>query len=268
MLRNLSILLSGAAALAASDAARAQHSDIGVAIEGGALVTADVGAKGLIPSRVFPASFGDTGVPRFTSNPGFDAAVGTLTPGSRLGFNILSPLARFTGDGLEPVAAERIGCAFLTLSATAGLEPTAGFDLAVQSNGGFHRHLSFSLFGEGGEPAASGVYAFELELYSTDGVTAPSAPFWIAFNDGRPATELDAALAWIAANALEGGDGGGGGNPCPADLDANGSVEAADLAVLLGAWGSADAPAADLNGDALVDAADLAALLAAWGSCP
>ncbi len=265
MLRNLSILLSGAAALAASDAARAQHADIGVSIEGGALVTADVGAKGLVAARVFPASFGDTGVPRFTSNPGFDAAVGTLTPGSRLGFNILSPLARFTGDGLEPVAVERIGCAFLTLSATAGLEPTTGFDLAVQSNGGFHRHLSFSLFGEGGEPAASGVYAFELELYSTDGVTAPSAPFWIAFNDGRDASELDAALAWIEANALE---GGGGGDPCPADLDANGAVEAADLAVLLGAWGSTDAPAADLNGDALVDAADLAALLAAWGSCP
>lgn len=260
------ILLAGALPLAAARLAEAQHSDIAVLVESGALATADITAKGLVPARVFPASFGDTGVPRFTSNPGIDAAAGTLAPGSRLGFRILSPLARFTGDALEPVAVERIECAFLTLVAIAGAEPGAGFDLAVGSNGGFHRHLSFTLYGEGGEPAESGIYAFELELYSTDGSTAPSAPFWLAFNDGRSETEHDAALAWIAANAV--GDGGGGGTPCPADLDGNGTVEAADLAVLLGAWGAADAPAADLTGDGSVDAADLAALLASWGDCP
>ncbi|MFM1822804.1 MAG: Leukotoxin [Planctomycetota bacterium] len=56
-------------------------------------------------------------------------------------------------------------------------------------------------------------------------------------------------------------------NPCPADLDGNGSVDAADLAALLGSWGTADA-AADLDGNGSVDAADLAALLGAWGACP
>lgn len=260
------ILLAGALSLAAARLAEAQHSDIGVVVESGALATADITAKGLVPARVFPASFGDTGVPRFTSNPGIDAAAGTLAPGSRLGFRILSPLARFTGDALEPVAVERIECKFLTLVAIAGAEPGDGFDLAVGSNGGFHRHLSFTLFGEGGEPAESGIYAFELELYSTDGTTMPSAPIWLAFNDGRSEAEHDAALAWIAANAI--GDGGGGGTPCPADLDGNGAVEAADLAAVLGAWGAVDSPAADLTGDGSVDAADLAALLASWGSCP
>jgi hypothetical protein len=54
-------------------------------------------------------------------------------------------------------------------------------------------------------------------------------------------------------------------SPCPADLDANGSVDAADLAVLLGAWGGTGAP--DLDASGAVDAADLAVLLGAWGDC-
>jgi hypothetical protein len=61
--------------------------------------------------------------------------------------------------------------------------------------------------------------------------------------------------------------GGGGGNNCPADFDADGSVGAADLAALLNAWGSS-ASAQDLDGDGSVGAPDLAALLNAWGSCP
>ncbi len=52
---------------------------------------------------------------------------------------------------------------------------------------------------------------------------------------------------------------------CPADLDQSGSVDAADLGILLGSWGG---PAADLNGNGFVDAADLGILLGAWGACP
>ncbi len=48
----------------------------------------------------------------------------------------------------------------------------------------------------------------------------------------------------------------------PADLNGDGSVNAADLAVLLGAWGSSGP--GDLNGDGVVNAADLASLLGAW----
>jgi hypothetical protein len=47
------------------------------------------------------------------------------------------------------------------------------------------------------------------------------------------------------------------------DLDGNGAVDAADLAILLGAWGSAN-PDADLNDDGDVNAADLAILLGNW----
>jgi FG-GAP-like repeat/FG-GAP repeat len=46
-----------------------------------------------------------------------------------------------------------------------------------------------------------------------------------------------------------------------ADLTGDGLVDGSDLAVLLGAWGTA---AADLTGDGTTDAADLAMLLGAW----
>ena len=53
---------------------------------------------------------------------------------------------------------------------------------------------------------------------------------------------------------------------CPADLNGDLLVDAADMTVLLGAFGSANA-AADLNGDGQVNAPDLTALLSAWGNC-
>lgn len=53
---------------------------------------------------------------------------------------------------------------------------------------------------------------------------------------------------------------------CPADLDASGGVDAADLAVLLGAWGSVGGPS-DLDGSGTVGGSDLAILLGAWGPC-
>jgi len=56
---------------------------------------------------------------------------------------------------------------------------------------------------------------------------------------------------------------------CPADLDGDGAVGAADLALVLGAWGNGgkDLPE-DLTGDGMVDAADLTTLLSLWGPCP
>jgi len=56
-----------------------------------------------------------------------------------------------------------------------------------------------------------------------------------------------------------------GGSSCPADLDASGSVDAADLSALLGNWGGSGT--GDVDGNGAVDAADLSALLGAWGPC-
>ncbi len=51
---------------------------------------------------------------------------------------------------------------------------------------------------------------------------------------------------------------------CPADLDADGFVSAADLSALLGSWGGPDG---DIDGDGMTSASDLSALLGAWGPC-
>jgi len=50
----------------------------------------------------------------------------------------------------------------------------------------------------------------------------------------------------------------------PADVDRDGDVDGADLAMLLGSWGSNDG-VADLTGDGVVGGDDLAILLGAWG---
>jgi hypothetical protein len=47
----------------------------------------------------------------------------------------------------------------------------------------------------------------------------------------------------------------------PGDLSGDGAVDSVDLAILIAAWGTADA---DITGDGVTNAADLAALLAAW----
>ncbi|MEC9374161.1 MAG: hypothetical protein VYC34_09970, partial [Planctomycetota bacterium] len=54
-------------------------------------------------------------------------------------------------------------------------------------------------------------------------------------------------------------------NPCPADLDGDGSVGAADLGALLGSWGMSGP--ADFDGGG-VGASDLGHLLGSWGPCP
>ncbi len=53
----------------------------------------------------------------------------------------------------------------------------------------------------------------------------------------------------------------------PADLDGDGAVGGADLAIMLGAWGACQTTpcSADLDGDGVVGGADLAILLGAWG---
>jgi hypothetical protein len=48
-------------------------------------------------------------------------------------------------------------------------------------------------------------------------------------------------------------------------LNDDGVINGADLAVLLGAWGTANA---DIDNNGTTDGADLASLLGAWGNCP
>lgn len=58
--------------------------------------------------------------------------------------------------------------------------------------------------------------------------------------------------------------------PCTTDLTSDGTTDAADLALLLGAWGPRGGPngsSGDLDQSGAIDGADLAILLGAWGPC-
>ena len=54
---------------------------------------------------------------------------------------------------------------------------------------------------------------------------------------------------------------------CPADLNQDDVVDGADLAYVLGYWGTTD-ERGDVNKDGMVDAADIGILVSAWGLCP
>lgn|GEM_PF-1219948 len=51
---------------------------------------------------------------------------------------------------------------------------------------------------------------------------------------------------------------------CQFDLNSDGTINAADLAILLGGWGTSNN---DLNGDGTVNGADLGIILGNWGAC-
>jgi hypothetical protein len=53
---------------------------------------------------------------------------------------------------------------------------------------------------------------------------------------------------------------------CQADVNADGTVDGADLGLLVGNWGGS--VAGDIDASGTVDGADLGLLLSAWGACP
>ncbi len=96
------------------------------------------------------------------------------------------------------------------------------------------------------------------EIVSTDSNGVPG------FTDLTDA-QVPYALAWYIDLADIEGDAGTSPASLRADLSSDGVIDATDLAMLLGVWGT-DHPSADLNGDGKVNAADMAALLGAFSA--
>ncbi|MFM8639204.1 MAG: hypothetical protein ACKOEL_01005 [Planctomycetota bacterium] len=256
-----------AVALATAPAASAQHvGDIGLRIASGTIETTEITGGGYgAPRRVFTGTFGDTGVAWFTANPGYDAAPGTFAAGTRAGVRFAEAVLAWDGSAFVPtspsgaLAGERLRLSFLTASATSAAGPAAGIDLAVQADGGWHRHFNMTLLPAPGAAAPDvGVYLVALEAYSTAAGVSASARYWLVLNGGDTPERWADAVA--AAEAMA--------NPptCPADLDGDGTVGGADLGLLLGAWGTAGP--GDLDGSGTVTGSDLGLLLGGWGACP
>lgn len=253
------IIIAGVASLSClAPSAFAQHAgDIGLQVVDGRLDTYGPIGSGE-DTGVHFGVFGDTGFPGYTPNPGFDAVGGTL-PSGRIGFNVLAGLRRWSsdlGDWEAPSdCPERLSISFITLETVVDDDPIAGFDLAVQPDGGWHRHLDFELLPGKVGARRPGVYRLDLVLYSTMGL-ADSEPFTIAFDYLASDSDVEEALASLEPEI-----------PCPADYDGNGLVDGGDFGRLLAAFGTND-PSLDLNGDGFITGADVGIILSLWGPCP
>ena len=249
-----------------ADSALAAHAgDIFLADENDKIVTGRVEEDETVtlPVYVFPSVFGDTGTPGFTANPGFDTNPGMFEPGYRIGFNIRDQFLCWVDDGFAPTGGdhleETLTISFGGWNVTTGEGFVEGFDLAVQADGGFHRHFNFVL-NPGGEQDAPdpGIYLLELEMYGTDPNLETSDPFWIVFRHEDTEEHHDEAIEWVDENLAP---------SCDGDINGDGAVDTADLLLLLGDWGQPGGPA-DIDGSGLVDTVDLLLLLGQWGECP
>jgi len=116
-------------------------------------------------------------------------------------------------------------------------------------------------FGATGDTIFTGTPCNQLTLIGSTGNngdgghTGLSSNGWLTLRAGDTANSLY-AIARIRVGATT--------NPCPADVNGSGAVDASDLAAVLAGW---DGASPDLNGDGIVNAADLATILAAWGPC-
>jgi hypothetical protein len=85
--------------------------------------------------------------------------------------------------------------------------------------------------------------------------------FWRDADTGGVVAEWDVPIECVATCGS-----------CPTDTDGDGDTDAADLALLLGSWGSCGpgepCECLDTDTSGSIDAFDLAVLLGAWGPCP
>lgn len=94
----------------------------------------------------------------------------------------------------------------------------------------------------------------------------PFASFFVANGDSPRATLNDSPGTVTARSFIiefESAE-----NPCPSDLNGDGTTNGEDFGLLLVQWGACDGCPADLNGDGVVEGPDVGLLLVGWGACP
>jgi len=257
---------------AGPDAALAQHrGDIFLQVVDGRIETGRVEEDESITSPVvaFAGLFGDSGCHPFTDNPGFDSFVGTFEVGTRIGWNALDGWRVWNGkDGFEPTGGEFLEISFLAQSVEVRDDPVEGFSIAVQPDGGFHKHVDFCMSAcpNGCTPPPDhddGVYLLNLELFSTDPGVGGSEAFWIVFNYHDTEERFQSAFAWAEENLPA--------PPCRGDSDGSGAVDFDDLLAVLDGWGPYEPcpphHPADFDESCAVDFDDLLVVLDAWGPC-
>ncbi len=159
------------------------------------------------PDRVFASELGET-TPLYTDEPGFDSLEGAFPPDSTIGFRVLAPVMLWSNGNFDTVSPSTFRIEFGPLSVDTQTTPgvVEGFSLSVNAIGEWHRHLGYTIQ----SPADVGVYAMELQLFSSDPSIEDSLPFWIVFNQSDDEEVHDEAIGYLRAIVTP---------SCPADLD-------------------------------------------------
>ena len=261
------LIRTALAALAFASAAPAQAqlhaSDIILTVENNAIVTNSVVGPDLEPNRVFGIDLQLSGGFWAVANPGFDCDPGTFPTGSDNVFRFVDAVREWDGNDFDSYADEQMSIEFgpagpVFTPVSPGGE-VLGFGIPIQSNGGWHRHYDYYLEA----PADPGVYLLSLVIENTS-TGDETETFYIIFNRSMAEAELLAAIDFMQ-NSLVG---------CPANLNTDDTINAADLSILLSAFNSTPETAnwneiADLNGDNEVGPSDLSILLSVFGDgCP
>jgi hypothetical protein len=124
-----------------------------------------------------------------------------------------------------------------------------------------------------GATGLSGPFAVVDAVEPNIAATAGTLVFSFNTNGAAPGSYSQTATVQVSDENLSGATAGSltvalsvtisGGNP--ADLNNDGSVNAADLALLLNQWNAPAPNSADLDGNGVVGGGDLAVLLGSWG---
>ena len=243
-------------ALLFAPACFAQHEgDVGLVIQDNQLQTAVIADGQYISGeQIFTAAFGDSGFDFFTQNQA-GMRPQELSPGATFYWSAVAGLKKYEPAlGLFPL--RDITVSFSTISVTVGSEPTEGFALQVQPDGGFHKHVNYFLQGRRHRPEA-GAYLLETRLEISDPGIAPSQSVYVIFDNMAPEIQTE-AVAFLE-ESLD--------SSCPADVDGDDSIGFADVLAVLADWGCESCPASDVDGDGLVGFSDVLGVIANWGDC-
>ena len=136
-----------------------------------------------------------------------------------------------------------------------GGSPNADTFRVLISNNNGTTWTTLETVGPTGAEATGGWINKEIKISS---VIAPTATMKLRFiaEDAGTGSLIEAAVDEVRIKIVA-----CGGNPL--DLNGDGQVDAADLAVLLSNWGNSGI--GDVNNSGSVDAGDLATLLGGWG---
>jgi hypothetical protein len=205
--------------------------------------------------RVFPAELGeDEQFPFSAVEPGFQLLASQETVDQVLQVDVPAALLRWNGSGFESCD-ESMLVAFGPASLIADDGPVIGFQFAANSEGFIHDHFEYTLLGPGGADPSPGIYLLPLTITGVFPPLATTPTFYECFNLGQDEEEHEAACMYADLFLA-----------CTLDLSGDGTVNAADLGVLLAQFGTKGdgGGLGDLNRDGIVDGSDLGILLGAW----